>query len=196
MNRSLLIADDEALIRQGIIARLEYLNLKPNKVYEAENGRQALEIMKKHKVDIVITDIRMADMDGITFIKEARPNFPKVQFIILSGYAEFSYAEQAIRLNVGTYLLKPIANDALKEAIEGAIARLEEGESLSKKVIEATQSITEMKNNIFEKNVNDLLRDEDAYKRKEVYDEVDEKFPLKNRWLMLGIINVDGNSYE
>ena len=104
MNRSLLIADDEALIRQGIIARLEYLNLKPNKVYEAENGRQALEIMKKHKVDIVITDIRMADMDGITFIKEARPNFPKVQFIILSGYAEFSYAEQAIRLNVNISL--------------------------------------------------------------------------------------------
>lgn len=196
MDRNLLIADDEVLIRQGIIARLEYLDLKPNVIYEAESGRQALEIMESHKIDIVITDIRMSDMDGIAFMKEARPRYPKVQFIILSGYAEFAYAEQAIRLNVNAYLLKPIANEALKEAIEGAITRLDKGEKLLKKETEATYSISEMKNHIFEKNVNDLLRDEDVYKRKQVYEAVNDKFPLKNRWIMLGIINVDGNSYE
>lgn len=196
MNRSLLIADDEVLIRQGIIARLEYLDLSPSSLYEADNGKQALEIMKNHKVDIVITDIRMADMDGITFIKEARPKYPKTQFIIISGYAEFAYAEQAIRLNVGTYLLKPIANEALKNAIEGAIAKLEKDENINKKEIEAIQSLSKIKNHLFEKNINDLLRDDEAYKRKPIYDEVDERFSLKNRWLMLGIINVDGNSYE
>lgn len=196
MNRSLLIVDDEVLIRQGIIARLEYLNLKSDAVYEAENGRQALEVMKNYKIDIVITDIRMSDMDGITFIKEARPLYPKTQFIILSGYAEFAYAEQAIRLNVGNYLLKPIANDALKEAMESAMARLEESENVNKKVVEAMHSISEMKNHLFEKNINDILRDEEAYKRIALYDEVNERFPLKNRWIMLGIINVDGNSYE
>jgi two-component system response regulator YesN len=196
MNRSLLIVDDEELIRQGIIARLEYLNIKPSAIYEAESGIKALEVMKVHEVDIVITDIRMSDMDGISFIQRALPLYPEVQFIILSGYAEFAYAEQAIRLGVKAYLLKPISNEALKEAIEGAVSRIEEREKLRRVVSEGTHSMAEMKNYLFEKNVNDLLHDEEVFKRKHVYDEVDTEFNLKNQWLMLGIINVDGSSYD
>ena len=197
MNRSILIADDEELIRKGIIARLEYLNLKPRATYEAENGEQALEILKLQEVDIVITDIRMASMDGIALIKQAKSLYPKIQFIILSGYAEFSYAEQAIQLGVKAYLLKPISNDELKKTIEDVVSKLEEGENLLRTVREGSRSIVEKKNYLFEKSINDLLRNVDVFKEeKKVYDIVDKVFPLKNRCVMLGIVNIDGDSYE
>jgi len=197
VNRSILIADDEELIRQGIIARLEYLNLKPKDIYEAENGEQALELLKEHEVDIVITDIRMAYMDGLALIKQAKSLYPKIQFIILSGYAEFSYAEQAIRLGVKAYLLKPISNDALKKVIEEVLSKLEEGENLRRTVREGTRSLVERKDYLFEKSINDLLRNTDVFKEaKKVYSIVDKEFPLKNRWVMLGIVNIDGDSYE
>ena len=117
MMRNLLIVDDEELIRQGLKARIRYFGLSIDDVYEASSGIEALEIIKEHPVNIVITDIRMPDMDGLTFIKEAK-NFRKhMQFIVLSGYAEFSYAEEAIRLGVKVYLLKPISNEELKNTL-------------------------------------------------------------------------------
>jgi YesN/AraC family two-component response regulator len=196
MNHTLLIADDEELIRQGIIARLEYLNIKLDAIYEASNGHQAFEIMQKHEVDIVITDIRMDDMDGLSFIKQAKPLFPRVQFIILSGYNDFSYAEQAIRLGVKAYLLKPISNDALRDVMEEADLKLQEGQNLNQKISEGTHSIAEMKQYLLEKNINDLLRDEEAYKRKQVYDSVASGFDMKNEWIMLGVIHINRDSYE
>ncbi len=197
MNKSILIADDEELIRQGIKARLDYLMIKPSELYEAENGMQAMEILKKHQVDIVITDIRMPDMDGLSFIKEVRPLYPKLQFIIISGYAEFEYAEQAIQLGVKAYLLKPISNDALKKVIDEVLERLEEEEKLERTVREGARSIAEKKNHLFEKTVNDLLRSADPEKEISDADEiVYQEFPVENRWIMSAIVNIDAESYE
>ncbi len=197
MNKSILIADDEELIRQGIKARLDYLMIKPSELYEAENGMQAMEILKNHQVDIVITDIRMPDMDGLSFIKEVRPLYPKLQFIIISGYAEFEYAEQAIQLGVKAYLLKPISNDALKKVIDEVLERLEEEETLERTVREGARSIAEKKNHLFEKTVNDLLRSADPEKEIRDADEiVYQEFPVENRWIMSAIVNIDAESYE
>lgn len=197
MYQSILIADDEELIRQGIIARLEYLKLKPSVVYEAENGLQALEILTKQKVDIVITDIRMADMDGLALIEKAMPLYPKIYFIILSGFAEFTYAQQAIDLGVNAYLLKPISNDALKKALEDAILKLEEGKQLRQTVIEGTRSIREKKNYLFEKNINELLRDNGKVSlTNKTYELINKNFPIKNKWVMAGILSIDLESFE
>lgn len=197
MDRSILIADDEVLIRQGIKARLEYLNIKPSELYEAENAMQAMEILKQHDVDIVITDIRMPDMDGLAFIREVKPYYPKLQFIIISGYAEFEYAEQAIQLGVKAYLLKPISNDALKTVIDEVLERLEEKESLERTVREGARSIAEKKRHLFEKTVNDLLRSADPSKEIGNVDElVYQEFPIENRWIMAAIVNIDAESYE
>jgi YesN/AraC family two-component response regulator len=115
MNHTLLIADDEELIRQGIIARLEYLDIKLDAVYEASSGRQALEIMEEHEAEIVITDIRMGDMDGLSFIKQAKPLYPKTQFIILSGYNDFSYAEIAGIMGINPLTVKWKLHNAIKK---------------------------------------------------------------------------------
>lgn len=197
MNRSILIADDEALIRQGIKARLEYLNMKPVKLYEAENALQATEFLQNYDVDIVITDIRMPDMDGLAFIRQVKPLYPKIQFIIISGYAEFEYAEQAIQLGVKAYLLKPISNDALKKVMDDVLARIEEEENLERTVREGVRSIAEKKNYLFDKTVNDLLRSTEPFKEIGNVDEiVYQEFPIENRWLMMSVINIDAESYE
>ncbi len=196
MERSILIADDEQLIREGIKARLEYLELLPRELYEAENAEKAMDILKEHEVDIVITDIRMAEMNGIEFIKQVKPLYPDIQFIILSGYAEFEYAEQAIQLGVKAYLLKPISNDSLKKAVEEAVFKLEELESYRRTVSEGNRSIEEKKRLLFDRSVNNLLRADADLWDDEYSNAVYQEFPLKDKWIMLVILNIDVESYE
>lgn len=153
----LLIADDEELIRKGIISRLDYLGLVFEDIYEASTGLEALEILETKTVDIAITDIRMPDMDGLAFISEARKRKAGIKFIILSGYAEFDYAEEAIRLGVKRYLLKPVSNEDLRRVIiqlENQLAE-EEGTrramSLQNKLIMENQTFT------LDREVNSIL---------------------------------------
>lgn len=118
MRHNLLIVDDEELIRQGLRARLAYLEIETDEIFEASNGKEALEIVKNNSVDVVITDIRMPDMDGLTMIQEIQKIQEHIQFMVLSGYAEFSYAETAINLGVKAYLLKPVSNEELKKSFQ------------------------------------------------------------------------------
>lgn len=197
MKYRFLIVDDEDLIRQGIVARLKYLNLMPMEVFEAGGGIEAMELLKEQEVDIIITDIRMDDMDGLVLIKQAKLIKPRIQFIIISGYAEFAYAEQAIQLGVKAYLLKPISNDELKKTLEEVMSNIEEEEYLKKTLTAGTRSMVENQVYIFEKNVNDLLRNnEGVQESKKFYDVVNKEFPMDNKWVILGVVNVDGDSYE
>ena len=120
MRHNVLIVDDEQLIRQGLRARIEYLGIDVDEIFEADNGLMALGIQDEHPIDLVITDIRMPDMDGLELIQEMQKKNNQIKFIVLSGYAEFSYAETAIRLGVKAYLLKPVSNDDLKEHPAGS----------------------------------------------------------------------------
>lgn len=196
MDRSILIADDEQLIREGIKARLEYLGLMPAALYEADSAEQAMSLLKEHEVDIVITDIRMAEMNGLTFIQRVKPLYPDIQFIILSGYAEFEYAEQAIQLGVKAYLLKPISNDSLKKAVEEADAKLVELEDQKRTVSERNRSIAEKKRLLFDRSVNDLLRADSPLWQAECAKTVYQEFQTQDKWVMLVIINIDVESYE
>jgi YesN/AraC family two-component response regulator len=126
MRHNLLIVDDEELIRQGLRARILYLNIKANEIYEAKSGAGAIEITETYPVDIVITDIRMPDMDGLTLIRELKKSGKNMKFIILSGYAEFSYATTAIRLGVNAYLLKPLSNEELKKTFDKLYQKMAE----------------------------------------------------------------------
>ena len=117
-----LIVDDEQLILSGMIARFQHLNFTFESIREAASGVEALALLEKEPADIIITDIKMPDMDGLTLIREAKEKYPGTQFVVLSGYAEFEYAETAIELGVKSYLLKPISNDELKRRFPGNIS--------------------------------------------------------------------------
>ena len=85
MRHNILIVDDEQLIRQGLRARIEYLGIDVDEIFEAENGLMALRLQEEHPIDVVITDIRMPDMDGLELIQEMQKKNNQIKFVVLSG---------------------------------------------------------------------------------------------------------------
>ena len=118
-----LIADDEERICQLIMALGEWSRLGLEVVGNAQNGPDALEMLHKLAPDILITDIRMPGFDGLHVVKEAHRINPALEVIVISGYAQFDYAQTAIRFGVGEYLLKPINRDALNHSLEKMVER-------------------------------------------------------------------------
>lgn len=157
MRHNLLIVDDEELIRQGLKARLEYLAIDVDEIFEASNGTEAVEQVKNHIVDIMVTDIRMPDMDGLTLIQEIQKIQKDIQFVVLSGYAEFSYAEKAIRLGVKSYLLKPVSNEELKSTFQKLYAEMENSMQIRNAVRMKRQLDREKQEYLLEKEINTFL---------------------------------------
>ncbi|MCR4992382.1 MAG: response regulator transcription factor [Lachnospiraceae bacterium] len=112
-----LFADDESSIRRGIKCLLDWESMGFSTDYEAENGQEALDIIKKYQPDLILLDIRMPKLHGTEVIKAAREAGFTGKCIILSGYSDFTYAQTAIRYNVDFYLTKPIDEDDLLEAV-------------------------------------------------------------------------------
>lgn len=121
----ILIVEDEIKIRVGIGKLITSLT-KHEVIAEARNGREGLEMFLRYKPELVITDIRMPEMDGLEMLRAIRREGGRVHAVILSGYAEFEYARTAIELGVTDYLLKPIGVEdvtGLLEKIEKCIAQ-------------------------------------------------------------------------
>ena len=112
-----LLVDDEHFLRQSLRRRLEETAEDFRVVAEASNGLEALDAMKKHDIQVVITDIRMPDMDGLTLAADIHETYPDVRTVILSGYAEFDYAREALRSGVTNYLLKPVSEEDLENTL-------------------------------------------------------------------------------
>ncbi len=113
-----LIADDEHKVCQLIEKLVDWEALNMQVVAVAENGIQALEQIREYTPDIAITDIRMPGYDGLELVHLAKEYNPKMEFIIISGYRHFEYAQTAIRYGVSAYLLKPIKKDELQETLK------------------------------------------------------------------------------
>lgn len=108
-----VIAEDEDIIRGTLVRKLEGLDQAIRIVGSAQDGKEALELVKREQPDLLITDIRMPVMDGIELIGSIHRYYPRMRKIITSGFADFEYARQAIQYNVIEYLLKPIATSEL-----------------------------------------------------------------------------------
>ncbi|WP_028550676.1 response regulator [Paenibacillus sp. UNC451MF] len=113
----LMIVDDEPSVVDAIAYTLPWAELGIEDVLCAYSGREALELIKKQVVDIVITDIRMPGMDGIQLMEQIFKFSKDTQIILLTGYAEFEYAKRALQLGAVDYLLKPVSDDKLIESI-------------------------------------------------------------------------------
>ncbi len=156
----LFLVEDEIVMRQGIKRRIDWESEGIEFMGEASDGELALPLILEKKPDIVITDIKMPFMDGLTLSKHIKEELPKTRIIILSGYDEFEYARDAIKLGVTEYLLKPIAPQALLESIRGVVKDIlkekEEEVSESKtdyetKELEALNLFSELAKHILEK---------------------------------------------
>ncbi|MBU9712579.1 response regulator [Bacillus tamaricis] len=105
------------IIREGIRDSVDWDSLHLEVVGEGSDGEEALELAVEHKVDILLVDLNMPIMNGMTLIKHIRKELPKCRVVIITGHDEFAYAQQAIRLHVDDYITKPIIPDQLKETL-------------------------------------------------------------------------------
>ncbi|MGV8981778.1 response regulator [Clostridium sp.] len=132
----LILVDDEEEVRKGIIQKIKWEQYGFNLVGEAENGRDALEMVEKFTPDVVITDIKMPFMDGLQLSEELKKRFPIIKIIILTGFDKFEYAQKAVNLNVVEYALKPICSKEFIEVLLRVKAQIDE-EMLKKKDMQA-----------------------------------------------------------
>lgn len=119
------IVEDECLVREGIRDNIGWKENGFEFVGEAEDGEMALPLIRKTKPDLLITDIKMPFMDGLELSRIVSKEMPETKIIILSGYDDFEYAREAIKLHVDQYLLKPITRAALEEALLQIKAKIE-----------------------------------------------------------------------
>lgn len=120
-----LIIDDEKPVQIAIqkLGNWKYYGVEPPQL--AANGRDGLQAMREFHPDIVFVDMNMPVMDGVSFLQAASAEFPDSQYVVVSGYDQFSYAQQALHYGACEYLLKPVEEDALNNAIEKAILRMD-----------------------------------------------------------------------
>ncbi|MDL2206105.1 response regulator [Eubacteriales bacterium OttesenSCG-928-N13] len=116
--QKVLLVDDEPIVRKALKVLIDWQGLGYRVCGEAGDGKTALDMILTLHPDLVITDLRMPAMDGLSLIQECqRLSLVHIKFIILSGYDEFGYAQQAIKYGVAEYLLKPVDEQELSDAL-------------------------------------------------------------------------------
>jgi len=132
---TMLIADDEKWTRDRIISYFKWKKINVSIVGEAADGEEALALSKQLKPDIIISDIRMPGLNGLDFLKSLNEEGVNAKVIIISGYGDFEYAQKAIKLGVADYILKPVENAVLINAVKKCIRQIE-AEAYKNKIIE------------------------------------------------------------
>ncbi|KRE57973.1 response regulator transcription factor [Paenibacillus sp. Soil750] len=123
----IMLIDDEVGVRNSIKAKIDWTSTGFEIALEAANGLEALQLLEEHPLpDIVITDVRMPQMDGIAFVSACKEKYPALRIIVLSGYSDFEYMKAAIQLGVKDYLLKPVVRSELTALLGKLAAELEE----------------------------------------------------------------------
>ena len=120
-----ILVDDERLIIRGLSSVVPWAELGCEVAGVAYDGNTGLELIRQMEPDIVLTDIRMPNMDGLTMLAAIRSEYPGIQTAVLTAYRDFDYARQALTLGVCRYLLKPSNLEELKEAVRIMTSRLD-----------------------------------------------------------------------
>lgn len=119
---SVLIVDDEQPVREAVKLLCDWDTLNISEIYEACDGKSALEFVSKKHIDLVILDMNMPEMDGIEFLHQAQEKM--FEIIVVSGYDKFDYAYEALKSKAVDYLLKPLIKSELNAALKKAVEKL------------------------------------------------------------------------
>jgi len=125
---NILLVDDEPLVRTSMARMIAHL-APAHRIAEAEDGEEALEALEAEPFDLVITDIRMPAVNGLELAKRIRAKWPELFVVMLTGHADFQYAQEAIRYQVTEYLLKPVSIDHIQSVIATAEQELKQRRS-------------------------------------------------------------------
>ena len=193
-----LIADDESKVCQLIEKLVDWPSLDMRVVATVGNGIEALEKIRELRPDIAVTDIRMPGYDGLELVRMGKEYNPKMEFIIISGYRHFEYAQSAIRYGVNAYLLKPIKKDELVATLEKLGSQLkekteqltyEEKVKLTMKSDEETLRLTFLSDVVFRK-------DKELLKKSIEKINQDFHYNLRPGSFCIGILKLDGHVFD
>ena len=123
MYYTIVVADDEEEIRRSLIRKVDWDEAGFRVVGEAENGIEALELVEKLEPDLLLTYLKMPFVSGIELARQVREIRPTMQIVFLSGYDDFTYAQQAIQYNIISYMLKPISAKEVTEELKKFIKK-------------------------------------------------------------------------
>lgn len=154
----IILVDDEEEVRKAMIRKIQWESLGFQMVGDAENGEEALELIEQLEPDVVMTDIRMPYMDGLTLTSRIRQKYPSMKILIFSGFDDFEYAQQAIKLNVTEYILKPVNSEELTEILNRVRVNLNEEIEQRRNVTLLQESYQKSLPIIREMFLNDLVR--------------------------------------
>lgn len=121
-----LLVDDESYVTESLAKTIPWQELGVHKVYQACSPAEALQLLEEQPVDIMVTDIRMPEMDGLQLIERVRERWPHIRSMLLTGYSDFDYAKKAIQLKAVDYLLKPVHDEAFIQSIAHSIDALKD----------------------------------------------------------------------
>lgn len=153
----LLLVEDEEAIRKKLMNNVAWADYGFAPVLGAANGLEALALIEKHPVKIMVTDVQMPKMNGIELIKEIKRRGYQMKIIVISGFAEFEYAQESIKLNVSDYLLKPFASKRLLEVALRFKEELEKEEAERSEMNDLRDQLKKNKTALVEKLLLDLL---------------------------------------
>jgi len=163
----LLIVDDESNHRKGLGSLIQ--ELYPECILlEAGDGTDAMEILELVNCDIMITDIRMANMDGLKLLKLAKELNPEIEVVILSGYGQFDYAIDALKYGAADYLMKPVDKQEIKEIFNKLMVKIEDRRREKQKHLSLELQLTETMPVYVEHLMNELIEKDDFPKKEQL----------------------------
>ncbi|RAV21900.1 response regulator [Paenibacillus contaminans] len=182
-----LLADDEPNILRNLKTVIPWEALQFEVVGLARNGMQALELVREHEPDLILSDIRMPGMDGIAFIEELRSFDGHSEVLMITGYQEFEYARSLLKLGVSDYIVKPIDYEELAETI-GKLGERIRAKKRSKQVRD--KRWTSVANLAYEKILHDVLQNYASVQP--IYALAEEEADLEQFRYSVLLVDLDG----
>lgn len=173
-----IVAEDEYLIRQNIIKKIDSLSIPLELVGEASNGENAIALIEELYPSLVITDIKMPQSNGLELIKYIHQNHPHIKTIILSGYNDFTYAQVSLKYGAQDFLLKPLKLEELNTALQNVLVILDsENKKISSFSIDphslTPENISELMENYLRSNYSSITS----------LNNISDKFGFTNEYL-------------
>lgn len=181
-----IIADDEPIIREGLREAVDWQTLDMEVMAEAEDGEEALELALEYRADVMLVDLNMPIKNGLTLIQEVKEHLPGCHIVIVSGHDEFIYAQQAVRLGVEEYILKPANPSVLTEVLSRIKVQLTQAEQQQKHMELASRQIRKNFPLLRERFCNEWV--EDAFTKQEILEQLHFLELPETPPAMLGII--------
>ncbi len=182
-----MLVDDEEEVRQAMVKRINWEEIGFTVVASAENGEDALEQAESLSLDVIMTDIHMPFMDGLELLRRIKEQMPGIKSVIFSGYDEFEYAKEAIKLEAEEYILKPIDANELKAVFVRIKERLDEERSRKRNIEELQKYYRESLPILKEQFVIGLLEERLSEDRIRTYSE-EYQLPIESAFYAVSVI--------